>query len=202
MADRRDLSHFGQQPWTSDRDDWPDDSFGSGQDPRAGEQAVFGPPPARPAPPGYRAPAPGTGRGGRGFVVAAAVVVSVLIAAILALVAVNVAGRQTPASSAGNAPPVQAPGGNGGAGPVGGQGGAGGNLFMAGQVTRVTSTSITLTGQDHQVTAAITSATTFSGVHSASQIKPGDQVSAQISGYGGAHPVATAIQDPPSFPGG
>lgn len=71
---------------------------------------------------------------------------------------------------------------------------------MGGQVTKVSSTSITISGQNHQITAAITNSTKLSGVSSARQIKDGDEITAQITGYGSGHVVATAIQDPASMP--
>jgi hypothetical protein len=196
MADQGRRDH-PPEAWTDDPDDWPCAQSGSGQ-----------PPPGWPAPPGYTtAPPAGTGRGGRGgrgFTVAAVAVVAAVAAGIVALVALSASGHQTPASSAGNVPAAQAPaaGDNGGAGPIGGQGGGNGagTLFLAGQVTKVSRTSITVTAQGHQITAAITSSTTFAGVHSPTQIKPGDQITAQITGYDGPHPVAAAIQDPASIP--
>jgi len=205
MADQDRRDH-PPEAWTDDPDDWQYAQSGSGQAPRAGgQQPPAGPPPGWPAPRGYTtAPPAGTGPGGRGLTVAAVAVVAAVAAAIVALVAVNAAGHQTPASSAGNVPAAQAPaaGGNGGAGPIGDQGGGNGagTLFLGGQVTKISSTSITVTAQGHQLTAAITSSTTFSGVHSSSQIKPGDQITAQITGYASPHPVATAIQDPASIP--
>jgi hypothetical protein len=84
---------------------------------------------------------------------------------------------------------------------IGGGGGGGGHLLIAGKVTAVSATSITITGQGHVFTAAITSSTKFTGVSGPSGIKVGALVAAQITGYDSAHPVATAIQDPPvGFP--
>ena len=81
-------------------------------------------------------------------------------------------------------------------------GGGQGTLFMVGQVTKVSSTSITLGAQGRpSVTAAITNSTRITGrTASVSGIKAGDLVTAQITGYGSSHPVATAIQDPAQMP--
>jgi hypothetical protein len=68
-------------------------------------------------------------------------------------------------------------------------------------VVKASSTSITLSAQGRNITAAITSSTQFTGsVKTGSGIKPGQQVMVIISGYGSAHPVAQQISDPPSMP--
>jgi hypothetical protein len=75
-------------------------------------------------------------------------------------------------------------------------------MFIAGRVQAITAASITLGAPGRAVTAAITSATRVSGrVTSASQIKAGDSVSAQIMVRDG-QPVVTAIQDPAQLPSG
>jgi len=57
-------------------------------------------------------------------------------------------------------------------------------------------------GSTRALTAAVTRSTQISGrASSISGIKVGDTVSAQITQHGG-RPVATAIQDPVSVPGG
>jgi hypothetical protein len=66
-------------------------------------------------------------------------------------------------------------------------GGRGGELFIGGQVTAGIGTPITLSPQDRNIAAAITSATEFAGrATSASDVRTNDRVSAQISGYGTA----------------
>jgi Domain of unknown function (DUF5666) len=72
--------------------------------------------------------------------------------------------------------------------------------MLGGKVVAVSATSITLTGQGQQFTAAITSSTQFSGVSGVNGIKVGDTVLAQMSGYGTGHMVATSIQDPAQLP--
>jgi hypothetical protein len=167
------------------------------------------PPWPEPPPPGPWPPPPGGQDGPRRshiqpVTAGVAAVLAALVVAIVVLFAVT-GHSAAPASAAGggNAPagggaPVQ----GGGGGFYGGGGGGGGNhLVMGGQVTRVSSTSITLGGQGHTITAAITSATRYTGsVKSASGIKPGQSVMVVISGYGSAHPVAQSISDPPSAP--
>ncbi|MBO0803991.1 MAG: hypothetical protein J2P25_13070, partial [Nocardiopsaceae bacterium] len=87
-------------------------------------------------------------------------------------------------------------GGYGGGGYGGGGGGGGGGMLITGgTVSKVSPTSITLSGGARTITAAITGATKFSGVSGASGIKVGDRVMAQITGYGSSHPVAVAVSD-------
>jgi len=82
-------------------------------------------------------------------------------------------------------------------------GGAVGEMFVAGPVTAVSSTSITIGGPNHTVTAAITSSTRITGkVTSIGGIKVGDQVSAQITESNGGQPTVAAIQDPAQAPSG
>jgi hypothetical protein len=70
-------------------------------------------------------------------------------------------------------------------------------------VVAVSSTSITIAGGNHTVTAAVTSATSVTGkVTRIGMVKIGDIVSAQIRESGGKA-TATAIQDPArQFSGG
>lgn len=177
-----------QDNWQSDNDSWPDDDDRSwpGQQPW----------PARPPyglGPGGRGPAGRPGRTARGFWVAATAVAGVVLVAIVTLVVVRTFPGAASAGSSPGTPPAGAV--------TGGRGGGGsGTLFMGGQVVSVSAASITLGGQGHQITAAITSATKFTGVSGPGQIKPGDRVSAEISGYGSGHPVATGIQDPAKMP--
>jgi hypothetical protein len=71
---------------------------------------------------------------------------------------------------------------------------------MAGKVTAVSATSITLAAGGQQVTAAVTGATKVTGrVSAISGVKVGDMVAAQITGIDGRL-TATAIQDPASLP--
>jgi hypothetical protein len=136
----------------------------------------------------------------------AAIAIAAFVAAVVAAVLI-VGGLTGTPSTAGSASPA-APtagaqgGGAAGGGPgIGGGEGGGGNLFLGGKVTAISAASITLTGQGQTFTAAITSSTKFTGVRGPSGIKVGAEVTAQITGYGSGHPVATAIQDPPAgFP--
>jgi hypothetical protein len=75
-------------------------------------------------------------------------------------------------------------------------------LEIGGKVVAVSATSITLDGAGQQITAAVTSATKVTGrVTSIGGVKPGDVVSAQLTGTGtGGNLTATAIQDPASLP--
>jgi len=73
-------------------------------------------------------------------------------------------------------------------------------LEIGGKVTAVSATSITVAGPDHQVTAAVTSATKVSGrVSGIGGVKAGDEVSLQATDTGGKL-TAIAIQDPASLP--
>jgi hypothetical protein len=77
--------------------------------------------------------------------------------------------------------------------------------LMAGKVTAVSSTSITLSvsgplGQGGSMTVAVTSSTTFTGnVKNISQVKVGDEVMAKLS-VNGSEMTANSIQDPASIP--
>ncbi|HEV8275610.1 MAG TPA: hypothetical protein VGQ26_07920 [Streptosporangiaceae bacterium] len=74
-------------------------------------------------------------------------------------------------------------------------------MLIAGPVTAVSGTSITIGGQGRPVTAAVTGATRITGkVSSISGIRVGDQVSAQITQEAGGKPTAVAIQDPARRP--
>ena len=124
-------------------------------------------------------------------------------AGFLAVIAVrDLAARPAAASSAapasGSAPSAGGPA-PGGSVPAPG-GGQGLQLEIAGKVTAVSATSITVAGPAHQVTAAVTSATKVSGqVSDIAGVKAGDQVSMQATGTEGKL-TATAIQDPASLP--
>lgn len=161
------------------------------------------------APPPPRPPAEqpgGHGRNGREgriqpLTVAVIAVIAALAAAAVLLILVKApSSSPAPATAGGNPPAAGQPAqGGGGGGPFGG--GGSGHLLMSGKVTRISSTSITLSAQGHTITAAITSSTQFTGTaKSARAIKPGDTVAATISGYGSPHPVANSISDPAAIP--
>ena len=163
-------------------DDWPDDGHagpwsGSPQAPAGGPGG--GPPPGRRTP---WLPITLTAvlAGGAG-----------VIAALLISGSPSSPSASTPAP--GSAPPAAAPA-------QGGTGRGSLSLYMGGQVTAISSHSITLSAGGHAVKAAISRSTQFIGqVHSASGIKVGDQVAARITGYG-SNPVAVTIQDPAQIP--
>jgi hypothetical protein len=103
----------------------------------------------------------------------------------------------SPAAASPSASPSAAP--SGGAIPTPGPGQQL-RLQIAGQVTAISATSITLTSGGQQVTAAVTSSTRVTGrVTSIGGVKTGDLVSVQITGSNGKL-TATAIQDPASLP--
>jgi hypothetical protein len=92
----------------------------------------------------------------------------------------------------------------GGGGVSGGQpGGVGGQvqMLLAGPVTAVSSTSITVAGQGNSVTGAVTSATKVTGkVTSISGIRVGDRVLVKFTGNPASGSfIATTIQDPASI---
>jgi hypothetical protein len=180
-------------------DDWPDDD---GEDP----------PWRRAAPPAAHGQDGGPGRRGhsglRPLALAIVAVVALAAGAGVALAIVNGLDRSSSPSAAPSAqPPALAPGGSNGGGTIPGGGGGGGGaveeMFVAGPVTAVSSTSITIGGPGHTVTAAITSATRITGkVTSIGAIKVGDQVSAQITQGNGGQPTVAALQDPAQAPSG
>jgi hypothetical protein len=160
-------------------DDWPDDD-------QAGATSM--------------APAPG-GRGGGGgpphrrLLSLAAVAVVALAAGAGVALAVGRAHAPAPAAVASRPPPLAAPGGNGG-------GGGTLQMFVGGKVLAVSSTSITIGGPDHTVTAAVTSSTRITGrVSSIRSVRVGDMITAQIT-QSGSRTVVTAIQDPAQLPPG
>jgi hypothetical protein len=112
---------------------------------------------------------------------------------------------QAPAQPGGNA----GPGGGGprGGGPRGGGPGGGGGpgqgspeMFIGGQVTAVSGTSVTIGGPGRSITATVTSSTRFTGrVSSISGIKVGDLVSAQLT-QNGDTVTAVSISDPAQLP--
>lgn len=131
---------------------------------------------------------------------AVAITVAAAAALVVLLLKGGLTGSQPSAAPQAN-PPATAPGGGGGGGgQFSGGGGGGGTMMMGGTVSAVSATSLTLGAGSHTITASITGATQFSGVHNAAGIKPGDRVTARITGYGGGHPVVSAIQDPAQVP--
>jgi hypothetical protein len=199
---------------TGPGDDRPDDLWPDDDDPpagpggQAGGGAPGGPRPALPPPPAW----PEAGPPKRRPRPAALLLVIALVAAaagagiVLAVDAVSGSSGTTPGlagqpSSLTPVPPGggSQPGGNG-ALPGTGSGGTG-TLFVVGQVTAVSSRSITIGGPAHTITAAVTSSTRVTGVSGIGAVKVGDQVSAQIVQNGG-RATASAIQDPAQSPPG
>jgi hypothetical protein len=173
--------------------DWPDDWPDGGDDPpwrRAASPAAHG----RDGEPGRS--------GLRPLALAIVAVVALGAGAGVAL-AITKGLDHSPSPSAvpSTQPSAVAPGGSGLI--PGGAGGAVGEMFVAGPVTAVSSTSITIGGPNHTVTAAITSSTRITGkVTSIGGIKVGNQVSAQITESNGGQPTVAAIQDPAQVPSG
>jgi Domain of unknown function (DUF5666) len=138
-------------------------------------------------------------------VVAVAAVIGLLIVLVFAN-SPSTAAASDPTSGTNPAPTQTYAGGGSGGGtlaalpPLSGNGG--GLMYMLnGKVAAISSTSITLAGNGPSVTAAINSSTQFSGnITSASGIKVGDQVTAQVGGQSSSSLVASAIQDPGTGP--
>jgi hypothetical protein len=175
--------------------DWPDDWPDGGGDPpwrRAAIPAAYG----RDG---------GPGRSGLRPLALAIVAVLALGAGAGIALAITKGLDHSPSPSAtpSTQPSAVAPGGSSGGGTIPGGGGAVGEMFVAGPVTAVSSTSITIGGPNHTVTAAITSSTRITGkVTGIGGIKVGDQVSAQITESNGGQPTVAAIQDPAQAPSG
>ncbi len=171
--------------------DWPDDWPDGGDDPpwrRAAPSAAYG----RDG---------GPGRSGlRPLALTIVAVVALGAGAGVALaITKGLDHSSSPSAAPTTRPSAVAPGG----GTIPGGGGAVGEMFVAGPVTAVSSTSITIGGPNHTVTAAITSSTRITGkVTSVGGIKVGDQVSAQITESNGGQPTVAAIQDPAQAPSG
>jgi hypothetical protein len=192
--------------------DWPDDDAEDERDPDWPDDLPDGgddPPWRRAAPPAGYGRDGGPGRSGlRPLAITIVAVVALAAGAGVAL-AITKGLDHSPSPSAvpSTQPSAVAPGGSGGGAIPGGGtapgGGAVGEMFVAGPVTAVSSTSITIGGPNHTVTAAITSSTRITGkVTSIGGIKVGDQVSAQITESNGGQPTVTAIQDPAQAPSG
>jgi hypothetical protein len=200
-AGRPDDQADGPDPDWPDHDaederdpDWPD----GGDDPpwrRAAPPAAYG-----------RGGGPG-GPGRSGLRPVALTIVAVVALGAGAGVALAITKgldhSPSPLAAPSTQPSAVAPGGGSGGGTIPGGGGAVGEMFVAGPVTAVSSTSITIGGPNHTVTAAITSSTRITGeVTSIGGIKVGDQVSAQITESNGGQPTVAAIQDPAQAPSG
>jgi hypothetical protein len=180
-------------------DDWPDEG---GNDP----------PWRRAAPPGAYGQAGGPQRRRlRPLALAAVAVVALAVGGGVALVITKrIDNLVSPSAVPSSQPSVAAPGGNSGSGAVPGGsgngvapggGGVSGQAFIAGQVQKVSSTSITIGGGEQSMTAAVTSATKVTGkVTSIGAVKVGDDVSAQITVSGSGQATVTAIQDPAQAP--
>jgi hypothetical protein len=194
-------------PEATDEASWPDedrDDAAEADDTDGFYPARPGGAPPWPTPPAWDGSRPREPRrpGVRPGLIMAAVAVAA--AAAGAAVAVGVDGAS--ASSAGTVttpaspPAAAAPGAGGGNGfpppGAGGGSGSGEQMLAAGKVTAVNGTSITVSGNGSSITAAITSATSFTGsVKSAGHIKVGDLVMIDIS-VNGAADTAASIQDP------
>jgi len=194
--------------------DWPDGQADDERDPDWPDdwpdQGGNDPPWRRAAPPAAHGRDGGPGRAGlRPLALAIVAVVALAGGAGVALaITKGLDHSSSPSAAPSTQPSALAPGGSGG-GPAGGgtvPGGSGSveQMFAAGPVTAVTSTSITIGGgPGRSVTAAITSSTRITGkVTSIGGIKVGDQVSAQITESNGGQPTVTAIQDPAQAPSG
>jgi hypothetical protein len=187
----------GDDPYDDD-DDYEDD------DEYLGRPDFPWPPPGQPGQPGPR----DDGRARHAILVA---VIAVVAAAVGFLVVIAVrdvsatpaaandavpSASATPGSSGGN----QLPQGStpGAVSPPGS--GQAEQVVIAGKVAAVSATSITLDGAGQQITATVTGATKVTGrVTSIAGVKPGDLVSAQLTGTG-EKLTAAAIQDPASLP--
>lgn len=194
--------------WDDDDDEWPDDLWpgddDSPTDPAgSGSRGAAWPPAPWPAPPARQ---PSWRRLHPAALVAMALTAAGIGAGIALAVHGLSSGPATPASQPAATAPAQ-PGGNGvpgssGGGALPGAGGAGAEMFIGGEVTAVTSTSITIGGPGRDVTAAVTGSTRFTGkVTSISGIKVGDEVSAQLTQSGGTT-TAVTITDPAQPPAG
>ena len=199
----------GDDPYGDD-DDYEDD------DEYLGRPDLPWPPPGQPPHPGYPGhpgppgpPGPRDGRRARHAILLAVIAVVAAAAGFLVVIAVRDVSA-TPAAANGAAPGASAtPGGSGGNQlPPGSTPGAlsppgsgqAEQVEIAGKVAAVSATSITLDGAGQQITATVTGATKVTGrVTSIAGVKPGDLVSAQLTGTGGKL-TATAIQDPASLP--
>jgi hypothetical protein len=194
---REDFNASDGEDAYDDDDDYGDDDEYQGQPdlprPPAGQ-----PYPGPPGPPDRRA---------RHAILLAVIAAIAAVAGFIVVTAIHDVSA-SPAPANGAAPGASAtPGGSSGnpqAGPLPSSGsGQGLQVEIGGKVVAVSATSITLDGAGQQITAAVTSATKVTGrVTSIGGVKPGDLVSAQLTGTGGSGGklTATAIQDPASLP--
>src|ERR1700728_228116 len=148
--------------------DWPDDGAEDERDPDWPDDWPDGgddPPWRRAAPPAASGREGGTGRSGLRALALAIVTVVALGAGAGVALAITKGLDHSPSPSA--APSTQTsavgPGGSSGGATIPGGSGAVGEMFVAGPVTAVSSTSITIGGPNHTVTAAITSCTRITG---------------------------------------
>jgi hypothetical protein len=197
------------EDWPDDL--WPADDGATGQ--QGGHADGSGTPPLPPGWPGTS----GTSRSGwlrpglfTAVAVAGVVAGAVVAAAVLHVFSSPAVSSQSPVVSqqqpSGNGAPASGGAVPGGAAPPGGAlpagGGSGTGMFVMGRVTAVSSTSITIGGPGHTITATVTSATRVTGkVAGLGGIKVGDHVSAQLIQDGG-RVTAVAIADPAQAPAG
>jgi len=187
----------GDDPYDDD-DDYEDDEY-------LGRPDLPWPPPGQPGQPGQ--PGPRDDQRARHAILVTVIAVVAAAVGFLVVIAVRDVAA-TPAAANGAAPSASAaPGSSGGnqlpqgstPGALPGSGQAE-QVEIAGKVAAVSATSITLDGAGQQITATVTGGTKVTGrVTSIAGVKPGDLVSAQLTGSGGKL-TATAIQDPASLP--
>jgi hypothetical protein len=124
-----------------------------------------------------------------------------LVAAVLGVVAGLALVRSpsaSPSATGASSGPSQDGGGNGGLPPLQGNGNGTLQMQVTGTVTAVSTTSITVGGDDGSITARFTATTKFGGqVHDPAGIKDGDQVAVVAAGTPYRLTV-TSIQDPAS----
>jgi hypothetical protein len=183
-------------------DAYDDDDYGD-DDEYPGQQDL----PWPPASPPYAGPPGPPDRRARHAIVLAVIAALAAVAGFIIVTAIHDVSA-SPAAANGATPGATAPtGGTSGNPPASPlpSSGSGGTLQLeiGGKVVAVSATSITLDGAGQQITAAVTSATKVTGrVTSIAGVKPGDLVSAQLTGTGGngGKLTAAAIQDPASLP--
>ena len=197
----------GPGDWPDDRwpdGDWPDDDWPGGDwpdDTWPGDQPVAGGWPASPPRPDERDLL--TWLHSNVVAVALIAVLAGVAGAFLAFLLTQGPSAAPSASTPRGLPSIPSQR-IGGGGVSGGQpGGAGGQvqMLLAGPVTAVSSTSITVAGQGNSVTGAVTSATKVTGkVTSISGIRVGDRVLVKFTGNPASGSfIATTIQDPASI---
>lgn len=175
-------------------DEWPDDGepSPSGPDPAEWPMAAGGPPAGSP---------PGGGRRRRWLTVSAVAVLAAAAGAGITLAALPTPSASPPLATApsSSAPftgpgPARRSGGIPGGGPASSNGTE--QLILGGAVRAVSGTSITIDGGGHDVVAAVTSSTRFTGrVKGIGSVRVGDMVAAEMTVSDGKA-IAVAIQDP------